>query len=168
MKLNFHDEGFDKKMLTKFMEAVNQPDEIISIYILSSGGTVAVMEAMLHVISLDPKRFNIVGYSELDSCGFEFYIRAQCKKYLIPGTIGMYHQTCTDICLNDKGKPQYYDGEAYLKRKKKFFYPEMIKFMDQCEMTSKEIKRIKNGDDVYFQYDRFLEIEKAYTKNAEL
>lgn len=165
MKLLFHDQSFDKKMLEKFFEAVNSPDEIISIYILSDGGTVAVMESMLHVISLDPKRFNIVGYSELDSCGFEFYLRAQCSKTLLPGTIGMYHQTVTDICLNDKGKASYYDGQAYLKRKKGFFYPEMIKFIDDCEMTDKEKKKIKNGDDVYFQYDRFKEIENAYTKN---
>lgn len=168
MNLLFHYEPFKKEMLEKFFQAVNSPDEIIRIFMCSEGGEVSVLEAMLHTISLDPKRFKIVGYEELDSCGFEFYLRAQCSKTLLPGTIGMYHQSTNKIFLDDKGKPAYYDGEAYLKRKKKTFYPELIKFMDDCEMTNKEKKKIKNGHDVYFQYDRFKEIEKAYTKNTEL
>lgn len=168
MKLLFHDQSFDKEMLEKFFTAVNSKENLITIYISSDGGLVSILDSILHVINLDPKRFNIVGYDELCSCGFEFYIKANCKKELIPRCIGMYHQSTTSVSLNDKGKATYYDGEAYLKRKQHFFYPELIKFMDQCEFTKKEKNRIKKGDDVYFQYDRFKEIENAYTRNTIL
>lgn len=168
MKLLFHDQSFDKEMLEKFFTAVNSKEKLITIYISSDGGLVSVLESMLHIIASDPKRFIVVGYDELCSCGFEFYIRVNCQKSIIPGCIGMYHQSTNKIFLNDTGKPAYYDGEAYLKRKKKTFYPEMIKFMNDCEMTNREKKKIKKGEDVYFQYNRFKEIENAYTKNTQL
>lgn len=168
MKILFHDDPFNKDMLTKFFEAVNSSDEIISIYLCSTGGHVSVMECMLHIINSDPKRFNIVGYSELSSCGFEFYLKATCKKEILNGTIGMFHQSTSDITLNDKLKPAYYFDKAVSDRKKNIFWPSLMDFMAKCEFTIKEIKKIKRGDDVYFQYDRFKEIEQAYTKNTLL
>lgn len=168
MNLLFHDHSFDKEMLEKFFTALNSKEKLITIYISSDGGLVSVLDTILHAISLDPKRFKVIGYDELCSCGFEFYVKVNCQKTLLPGTIGMYHQSTNKIFLDDKGKPAYYDGEAYLKRKKKTFYPELLKFMDDCEMTNKEKKKIKIGKDVYFQYDRFKEIENAYTKNTQL
>lgn len=155
-------------MLEKFFQAVNSPDEIIRIFLCSDGGKVAVLDAMLYTINLDPKRFKIVGYEELCSSAFEFYIRANCEKTLLPGTIGMCHQTATGITVNDNCKPSYYDGEAYLKRCKNHHRPMLLDFMNQCEFTDKEKKKVKKGHDVYFQYDRFKEIENAYTKNTQL
>lgn len=168
MNLLFHYEPFKKEMLEKFFQAVNSPDEIICIFMCSDGGKISVLETMLYTINLDPKRFKIVGYEELCSSAFEFYIRANCEKTLLSGTIGMCHQTATSVTVNDHGKPSYYDSEAYMKRSEKYYLPELNDFMVKCEMTDKEKKRIKKGHDVYFQYDRFKEIENSYTKNTKI
>lgn len=168
MKLLFHDQSFDKAMLQQTIDATNTNSKLIEIYISSDGGLVSILEAMLYIINSKPNRFKIIGYDELCSCAFEFYIRAKCNKELIKNTIGMYHQSTTKISINDNLKPAYYDGEAYLKRKKKYFVPNSNDIMTKCEFTPKEIKKIKKGKDVYFQYDRFKELENYYIKNTIL
>ena len=168
MNIVFHDQEFDKKMLEKFVDAVNSPDEIVNIFLYSEGGHVSVMEVMINIINQYPERFRLVGYSDLCSCAFEMYMRVKCQKSLVPGTIGMYHQTLSDITMNDRMKPVYAIDKANMHKKKNHFLPTTVEFMNQCEFTDKEKKRVKKGHDVYFQYDRFKEIENAYTKNTQL
>jgi hypothetical protein len=168
MKLLFHDQSFDKEMLEKIFDAYNSQHKNIHIYLSSDGGSAWILDLMVEIINIDPDRFTLTGYNELSSSAFEFYIKAKCSKELLPGTIGMYHQSTREIHINDKGKPAYNSDAAFLKRKKNIFWPTLMEFIDKCELTKKEKNKIKKGDDVYFQYNRFKEIENAYTKNTRL
>ena len=167
MKLIFDNEYFEAPMLEKLAEACNKPDEKISIYLNSRGGRVSILKAVLHIINSDPERFILVGYHNLSSCAFDLYMKAKCQKEILEGTIGMYHLTNTDITYTDKMKPAYDIDVAVIERKTKHYLPEIIQLMKDCEFTVKEQKKILQGKDLYFQFDRLKQMESAYLKNVK-
>lgn len=164
MKLLLHNEDFAKPFLEKIVTAYNDhPGDCskIEIYISSKGGKVSVCKAALHIINLEPEKFKIVGYDFLASCGFDFFIRAECEKELIMGTVGMMHQSYDTIDLNERNRPVYQSDKAAMERNKLDF-AQTQDFMKKCGFTAAEIKKVNNGDDLYFQYDRFKEVSSNY------
>lgn len=164
MKLIFHKESFDKDFLEKLAKAFNEskPDEVIDLYLNSNGGSASIKEAVTEIINTNSEKFYLVGYDYLASSAFNFFIEAKCKKKLLPGTIGMYHLAINNLDFNDRMKPVYGIDEACIKRIKEFDHPSNLEFMKACGFTAKETKKANKGDDVFLQYDRFLEIVNHY------
>lgn len=167
MKLIFDNEDFEAPILQKLAEACNTEKEKISIYLNSRGGRVSVLKALLHIINSNPERFELVGFHNLSSCAFEFYMKAKCKKEILEGTIGMYHLGVTELNYTDKMKLAYDCDIAVVERKKKYHLPEIKQLMKDCEFTKKETKKILEGQDLYFQFDRLKQMEAAYIKNVK-
>ena len=105
MILTLYDQDFDSELLTKVTEAVNSPDEEITIYLFSDGGCNSVCNVLLNIIENDRDRFKLFGYELLSSSAFEFFVKAECKKELMPLTIGMIHQGFRTVSINDNLKP---------------------------------------------------------------
>lgn len=167
MTLTLYDQDFDEELLTKVTEAVNSDSERITIYLYSEGGFVCICQVLLDMINKNKDRFKLIGFESLSSAGFEFFIKAECEKQLLPHTLGMIHQHQRKISLNNNLKPTYTGGESVMERVKKYTLPDEKIFIQKLKLTPKELREYKKGNDVYFQYDRFLELIENYKTNVK-
>ncbi|WNN12348.1 ATP-dependent Clp protease proteolytic subunit [Chryseobacterium phage MA9V-2] len=169
--LNFHEQPFDARMLNEVIDTINATDRgYIKIMMCSEGGELYVMQALLDVIDQyhgSGISIELIGYGELDSSAFEFFIRADCFKRLLPHTLGMFHAGSILMNRNDYGKAAYSSGKAIEDRAEQYYMPEIEKLMADCEFTVAEATAIREGNDVYFQHDRFQEILAAYNNNVK-
>ena len=124
MILTLHDQDFDSELLTKVTEAVNSDSEKITIYLQSDGGYVCVCQVLLNIINNNKERFKLIGFESLSSAGFEFFVKAECEKELLPYTLGMIHQPIRTITLNNNLKPVGECDKASYERVKKYTIPE--------------------------------------------
>ena len=165
MTLTLYDQDFDSELLTKVTEAVNSDSEIITMYICSDGGIVCVCQVLLHIINNHKDRFKLIGFENLYSSAFEFFIKAECEKELLYNTLGMIHQSSRSIYLNDDLNGSNENNKATMKRVKEYTKPNDDIFIKRLGLTPKELREYKKGNDVYFQYDRFLEVVENYKTN---
>lgn len=164
MILNLYNEPFETEMLTKVFEVFNNTKEVITIYISSGGGKVSIQNALTDFINCNQKRFKVVGFNNLCSSAFIFFLKIHCEKRLVPDTIGMLHQIRTEIDLDEFLKPYYRSDEAEILRQK-IQKEESQKFIKRLGLSPAEIKKYNKNDDLYFQYDRFLELVENYKQN---
>src|SRR5688572_3153920 len=84
--------------LNKLIDALNENEETrITIYLSSTGGDAGAASAIVHLISLNKKKIQIIGYDDLFSAGFYIFFKSDCEKILLNGTLGMYHLTCLEF-----------------------------------------------------------------------
>lgn len=144
----------DEKTLDKFISDWNaSANTFKDIYIDCEGGLYSVFQVMLDIINSTPSKCQLIACGELHSAAFEMFYLAKCRKKIIPFTFGMYHLATDEIETDEKGKPKSGQAQAKLdnlKATKKF----TLSFCQKIGMNASEIKRIKNGEDVYFQTDR--------------
>ena len=167
MTLTLYDQDFDSELLTKVTEAVNSDSERITMYICSDGGWVCVCQVLLNIINGNKERFKLIGFESLSSAGFEFFVKAECEKELLPYTLGMIHQPTRTMSLNNTLKPVGEGDKASYERVKKYTIPEDEIFIKRLGLKPKELREYKKGNDVYFQYDRFLEVAENYKTNLK-
>lgn len=166
MIVTLHHKEVDEEMLNTIVNAYNTAKDIITIYLMSDGGYICVMKAIVDLINSDPDAFELVGYDILYSAAFEIFVTAKCKKRLLPNTVGMYHQSSRKLTINSAGKAQY-KADEIVKEKAAIFHKEELKFIKKCGFTNKETKQFKKDHDVYFHTERFNEIAKHYSSNAQ-
>ena len=153
-------EGIEKESFDKLIKALNENDNV-TIYLNSRGGHIADMEAMINLINThDHGIINIIGFGALLSSAFELFFRVKCKKEILPGTIGMIHQSSTAIDINEFGKATYQEGEAIMKQMKTYHRERTNLLCSSRNLTQSERNNVKLGKDVYFQYNRMLELLK--------
>jgi hypothetical protein len=167
MTLTLYDQDFDSELLTKVTEAVNSDSERITMYICSDGGWVCVCQVLLNIINKNKDRFKLIGFENLYSSAFEFFVKAECEKELLPYTLGMIHQPTRTMSLNNNLKPFNEGNIASHERVKKYTIPKDEIFIKRLGLTPKELREYKKGNDVYFQYDRFLEVAGNYKTNLK-
>ena len=167
MILTLYDQDFDSELLTKVTEAVNSDSEKITIYLQSGGGYVCVCQVLLNIINGNKDRFKLIGFESLSSAGFEFFIKAECEKELLYNTLGMIHQSSRSVYLNDDLNGSNENNKALIKRVKEYTKPNDDIFIKKLGLTPKEFNEYKKGNDVYFQYDRFLEVVDNYKTNLK-
>lgn len=165
MILTLYDQDFESELLTKVTEVVNSDSEKIIIYLQSYGGETCVCKVALDIINGNKDRFKLIGFESLSSAGFEFFVKAECEKELLPYTFGMIHQPTRTMSLNNTLKPVGEGDKASYERVKKYTIPEDEIFIKRLRLKPKELREYKKGNDVYFQYDRFLEIINNYKNN---
>lgn len=167
MILSLIDQSFNKELIEKLTEALNSTDKNITIYLKSSGGSVSVMECVLDIVNTNKDRIELVGFGSLESAAFLFFFLAECKKRILPNTIGHTHQQRLNIDVNEKLKPYYLADEAEMERGKSI-KKDLDIFNKQIGLNKKELAKYKRGEDAYFQYDRFLELIDNYDKNKAI
>lgn len=167
MTLTLFDQDFDEELLNKVTEAVNSDSERITMYLCSDGGIVCICQVLLDMINKNKDRFKLIGFESLSSSGFEFFIKAECEKELLPHTLGMVHQSSRSVYLNDDLNGSNENNKALIKRVKEYTKPNDKIFIEKLGLTTKEFNEYKKGNDVYFQYNRFLEIIENYKINLK-
>ena len=126
----------------------------IDLYFSSEqGGCLADAEVLIDYLSTSIKDITLIGHWCLVSAALAIYLRAICKKRLLPDTYGMVHISDIDVstkAIKNKDPWQTHllsDLEAHnkmwLKERRGFF-------------TRKEISYLKSGGDLYLPYDRLV------------
>lgn len=130
----------------------------LDIYLNSDGGDPEIADAIADLIENTDYLITIIGYGKLFSAAFDLYFKARCHKRLLAGTVGMSHLARVETeefdSSNAGHKIEMLAYKKWLDNDKK----ERLKFYEYIGMEAKELSRIKKGGDVYFQYNRLLEL----------
>lgn len=126
----------------------------IDLYFSSeNGGCLPDAEVLIDYLSTSIKDITLIGHWCLVSAALAVYLRAVCKKRLLPDTYGMVHIADIDVSTKSiKNKDPWQthlvsDVEAHnktwLKERSDFF-------------TRKEMVYLKGGGDLYLPHDRLV------------
>lgn len=127
----------------------------LDIYLNTEGGDVGCMEAIIGLINTNRKT-TLTAYEKVYSAGFFIFFRSLCEKYLLPGTVGMFHYIKTPISI-DENKKAYSSEDKALQAWAKDQNIWTNQLCIKLGMTPLEFNKIKKGEEVYFQYSRLLE-----------
>lgn len=152
----------DNNMLIALIKAIGElkeNDKLTIYFTCPEGGFTDVTRAVINLINNNKDRVDIVFYGELFSSGMVLFLYVECKILLLEDTRGMYHFGWQEMSINETGKPSgEYDIFSMKEMKKSKI--RIIEFLSKTKMSDKEIASIKQGKDVYFSYERMLELVK--------
>lgn len=134
-----------------------QNDDILRIYINSTGGDPSFADAILDFIE-NNKVVEIIAYGKIYSAAFDIFYKAKCPKRIVNGIMGMAHLSRIEMAnftvtdneeISQASNYKNWWNQDKLNR---------LKFYEEIGMTKKELSKIKKGEDVYFQHERLLEL----------
>lgn len=135
-----------------------QQEDFIDIYLNSTGGETDFGDAILDIINKNSGVTTLTAYGKICSSAFDIFYKAKCSKRLLDGTIGMAHlsriemENLTVTDSRERGEVTFYRKWWAGDKKKR------LQFYEELGMETKELSRIKKGENVYFQYNRLLEL----------
>jgi len=148
-------EMFDE--LVKAFNSLTVGDYLHIYFTCPEGGSADVSEAIIDFINKNKDRISMTFYGELFSSGMVIFLAVECNKKILPCTRGMYHFSWQEMGISENGKPSTeYDNFSMKEMKKSKEIS--IAFLKRTKLSDKEITTIKRGKDVYFSYDRMLEL----------
>ena len=131
-------------------------DSEVTIYLLSGGGDCWAAEAMLDLINENSGSTTLIGYGRLSSSAFQIFFTSKCKKKLIGGCYGMYHQSTFSVDINEFGNLDRED-ECKKQYMMNYMWNRTHSLSKQLQFTEKEMEDISKGLDVYFSPERMQE-----------
>lgn len=139
-------------------------NEKLFIYLsCSEGGEVDSAEAVIHIINNNLDIIEMVSYGNIESAGFIVFFKSKCHRIILPGCMGMFHQTNVKVEINESSTS--YDARTKADKEwMKIQKEQTLKLCKELHMTDKEMLDIKRGKDVYFQYPRMQEMLKEQQK----
>jgi len=133
-------------------------DEGLNIYINSSGGDPDFGDSIIDVINNNKEQTTLIAYGKICSAAFDLFYKAKCSKRLLDGVIGMAHLARVEMeNFTVTDSKETIEAGIYKKwwaedKKKR------LKFYEDLGLDRKELQKIKQRGDVYFQYNRLLEL----------
>lgn len=156
MILNLSGE-MNNEMFNTLVGGLNDADGYLSIYLSSTGGETDIALAMVDLINRYAKAIDITFYGEVYSAGMFVFLKVNCKKNLLEDARGMFHFAYQDITINEGGKPS--DPEdIFLMKEMKKVRARTLDYLKSTKLNEKEFNSIKKGNDVFFSYERMLEL----------
>lgn len=150
----------DYSMLEKVIVALNgltKEDNLHIYFTCPMGGLSDVNVALIDFINKNKDRIGMTFYGELFSSGMVVFLSVQCQKSILKDTRGMYHFAWQEMTINETGKPSG-EYDIFSMKEMRRSKERTIEFLKTTKLTDKEINTIKRGKDVYFSYDRMLEL----------
>ena len=132
--------------------------EDLVIYICTPGGSNWCTAALIDMINEHKDHTILKGYGEICSNGIKLLFSVQCKKEILPESIGMYHLTSNTGIPTFEGNTQHNNEYGVFMREQtdNFNYLEGVNKL--VKFTKDELKRIKLNYDVWFSYERLQEM----------
>lgn len=151
------DGQINREMLDKFLEFLNSisDEDNVELFLRSTGGDVPTAGLIRGIINSE--RFTIIAYDTIQSSAFWLFFTSHCKKKMVPGCEGMYHQVSYDITVLSNGKAPGQVIDTY-KGMKDFYDKETAEFMEQSGFTQEEKDRVNSGNDLIFSPARMVEL----------
>lgn len=127
----------------------------LHIYFTTEGGQVDVAESVIDIVNKNKDKIEIIFYGEVFSAGMYIFLKADCQKWVLPDTTGMYHYSWQEVTIKEGGKPSSaYD--IFAMKEMKRAKTRTVEYLKTTKLTDKEVNSIKAGKDVYFSYERML------------
>ena len=150
----------DYDMLNTLVKSINElkVDDNLHIYFTCpQGGMTDVSEAIVDFINKYADRIGMTFYGEIFSSGMIIFLKTQCTKIILPDTRGMFHFAWQEMAISEGGKPgNEYDMFSMKEMKKSRI--RTLEFLKNTKLSESEISRIKKGNDVYFPYERLIQL----------
>lgn len=143
--------------LVKAFNSLTKEDALHIYFTCPEGGLADVSEAIIDFINKNKDNIGITFYGELFSAGMVVFLSVQCQKWILKDTRGMYHFAWQEMNISETGKPSSVYDQFSL-REMKNSRDKHIQFLRTTKLTDKEISIIRKGKDLYFPYDRMLEL----------
>ena len=154
-KLAYYFNGkIDKESTEKFISFCNSNDGKFTLYLSSGGGENWCGEVIQDLINGRCKE--IVALGQVSSCAFKIFFSAKCKKRIGHRCYGVFHQTTWQFPVGQNGRYEK-DTEMKIENFKKGMVDD-VEWCKEIGLTPKEIKAIKNNEDVYFDTERLNEL----------
>ncbi len=150
----------DYQMMDKLSIAFNSlpKDDNLHIYFTSPmGGISDVAVAIIDFINKNKDKIGVTFYGEIFSAGMVIFLSIEAEKGITKDTRGMYHFAWQEMSISETGKPSG-EYDIFSMKEMKRSKERSIAFLKTTKLTDKEINTIKRGKDVYFSYDRMLEL----------
>lgn len=139
------------------IEFINKTgNDPIMIGIKSCGGSSTLLYFLQRIFKEQSERISLVAIAGIYSAAFDLFYNFTGKRFLTRETKGMYHWAAQEVTINANSKLTYYEDEA-MKRDRKRLKKEQLVFIAKF-MTAGEIRKFKEGKDVYFDFSRMQEI----------
>jgi len=150
----------DYEMFDELVKAFNSlivGDSLHIYFTCPMGGNADVNEAIIDFINKNKDHIGMTFYGELFSSGMIIFLSVKCNKCILPFTRGMYHFSWQEMNISETGKPSS-EYDIFSMKEMKKSKDKSINFLKTTKLSEKEINLIKKGKDVYFSYERMLEL----------
>lgn len=144
----------DVQPLISFLN--NTAGQRVLIGLNSTGGKIGTAQFATHLLNENADRVSLCIVGCAYSSAFEVFRNFKGKRYITEGSMCMNHWAATSFAINTNGKPQSYEGEAFLAQAKKLASKEIG--MAATYLKKSELKKLKAGHEVYFDQFRLLEM----------
>ena len=142
-----------------FIKQFNSIDKTIpfNIYINSEGGDIAHADVIIDLINQYSELITLTAVGQISSAAFNIFFFTNCKKQVLPQTIGMCHSSWTSVYFNETGKPITEFDKLVVQEMKRAQSVNLDKLKD-LGLTPTELKKVKAGKDCYFTDIRLKEL----------
>lgn len=144
-------------------EQQGEENVAIRIYIESEGGHLKEVFKLVHYINdilPDNVRIELYANHYVQSGAVLLFLLAKCYKEILPTTFAMMHEASRSLDVQHTLRSR--TKENFLKKELDFINDRMFKFLEKCEVSAEDINEMKDGYDVYFTTDEFVElVEKS-------
>ena len=143
-------------MVNSFLNFYNslgsEIDEVV-IYLNSEGGLYCSMQIMLDIINHSKIKITLIAVEHIISCAFMLFYFAKCDKILINNCYGCVHTISSMFELRDKN----FEGDT-IRLNEINDVNRKIERTFKSFLTSEELKKFKDGEDIYLSSKRMKEI----------
>lgn len=164
VKRFYWNDEINEDMFYNFLQFQNEIPEGMKfeVWLDSPGGNCAVAQMMKELFeSYDSEQFQLVACGSIFSAAFDLFVTVDCRKFIIPGTIGMVHTTSKRVSIRPvKGTMKLDFTEEKLVYTRQ--YPMVQEVEDKLPsiLTKEELEAYENDKDVFLTTD---EIKKFLT-----
>lgn len=135
--------------------------ETLHIFLSSEGGHVDCAGAMTTLVNRYVQVTTITTYFRLESCAFDFFFKSKCYREILDSTMGMIHLKTWGGDIKEGLKQEA--RTEFIKNEMKKSLPHSVSFFKTLGVTDAEIRKFKEGEEVYFNSERLKKmLKRAY------
>lgn len=149
----------NRETVPQFIEHIDKlakETEKLRIYFCSNGGEFQSMQILLDYVNTARTKIELVGYGQLTSAAFIFFFKATCDKILLEDTYSIIH--VGSMRMEHRELLNKNSIDTYLKKDLNRLNDEMLEFMGDVGISGGDIKKMKNGHDVYLNYNQLKDL----------
>lgn len=157
MKYFTIDQEFNQELTKNFISFVNENDGPATLYLDSNGGEFPTAQIIKDVINLEPERFTLIAVNAIRSSAFFLFFSVRCKRIILDDTTGLHHLMGRAARVMSNGVHSD-DIERMEFKMLKAGHETEVEFCRTIGFTEKELNTFKAGKDVFFSYQRMIEL----------
>jgi len=149
----------DEDMIYCFTEDYNKLklDQPVTIYLNTGGGDTSIGDAIIDIINTSPFDITLVAAGYIYSAGFDIFFSSNCKKRILPGTLGMIHFSYAMVDINENGQTSTPHAK-FLISEMKNSKANTVERLRELGLTPTELKKVNSNADCFFTTQRLNEL----------